>query len=210
MDTSEVAFGLPNKYMLGAGLKNKYVVKANIPVYAGFKWIKPWLNFGHTVKEVFETGKDFNQDFNIGFAKAGKVYTHRNAEIVRWRYLEHPTNKYRIFECRNKSGSMAGYAATRELLVGKMRVLVIMELRAFSLSAKMALTNYVRSVSDCKYVVAISSGLETKEALILGMVRLPEAITPKKQVLVIRTENDITRKVFEYNWIIETGDWDGF
>lgn len=100
----EVVYGFPNvaHFRIGRALARYEVVRTQTILYCEPLGV-PRRGHGVDVEEFFNAGPEFDSFFNK-VAGEFSLTAWRDAQYVRWRYLDHPEFKYRLFVARDAQG----------------------------------------------------------------------------------------------------------
>lgn len=203
-----VFFGFPNKNSKGGfdriGWRETQTV-------ATFARVIPFARPPRSDDDVVEFDPA-NDAFNARVASCSHTSLVRNADYIRWRYLQHPSHPYTIYFHRVSGGS-DGYVVLREIPIAGRRAVLLMELHASSPAIEKALlrrATYWGLQRGIHYVLMLSNYFTGWTGLKKGFVLLPSRCLPKQQVLMGSGTTQEGHDVMGEEWLVQTGDWDGF
>lgn len=175
--------------------------------------------------QVTQLSESFDQEFVNLISKASKrirVLQKRDKEYLQWRYVNHPSHKYRIFILKEKS-VLKGYIITRKTKINGKPVGVILDfLVDAEIKNKEKLKGLIRFAlidlwNQGVSVVIATCGknmLENKLLRQTGFFSIPDLFKPEPLYFIINnfnSKNENAKKLIIHdNWFFSYGDYDVF
>ncbi len=175
--------------------------------------------------QVTQLSESFDQEFVNLVSKASKrirVLQKRDKEYLQWRYVNHPSHKYRIFILKEKS-VLKGYIITRKTKINGKPVGVILDfLVDAEIKNKEKLKDLIRFAlidlwNQGVSVVIATCGKNMLENELLrqtGFFSIPDSFKPEPLYFIINnfnSKNENAKKlIIPDNWFFSFGDYDAF
>lgn len=209
LKTNEVLFLFPNensvRYVEDRGFLNKGIIAT---------WVHPSFmkkNGSPNVTKITCFDKNQNR-LAQQLIDHNKATISRSAEYLNWRYCTHPITKYDCFVYKVEDEPQ-GFCVIRKAEVMGHSMTVVMELWGISVSVKKALLQSVAEWTfkqHIKWIVLQDNALTIFSGLRMGFLYVPTWFVPKKQVLMVFVSpGNMSKKVKNHAWWIQSGDWDG-
>lgn len=208
LDPGEIVFGFPNRN--------------SKPVFDKIGWrnTQTVTTFARAVPFAWRPADDgevieldpARSSFSAPAVPSGRPTLVRDAQYVSWRYLQHPSRPYTVCVHRTSDGAK-GYVVLREAALGGRRVVLLMELHASSASIEGALVRRAARWSfqrRIRCMVMVSNYFTAWTGLKRGFMVIPPVLLPKRQVLMGSGTTRETDELMREEWLVQTGDWDGF
>lgn len=175
--------------------------------------------------QVTQLLESFDQEFDNLISKASKrirVLQKRDKEYLQWRYVNHPSRKYRTFILKEKS-VLKGYIITRKTKINGKPVGVILDfLVDAEIKNKEKLKDLIRFAlidlwkQGASGVIATcgKNMLENELLHQTGFFLIPDLFKPEPLYFIINnfnSKNENAKKlIIPDNWFFSFGDYDAF
>ena len=206
----EVFFAFPNASSIPSFMKLGCLENEIIAT-----WVSPFVFPGNRGFSNIKIVGTFSHQLDIFLKKQScsrAPVLSRSVGYLDWRYVEHPNNKYTIFEY-GQNEDIAGFAVVRKAHAMGKDIILIMELwgshRAVEVSLLRHITVWAAEQKE-KMIVMMNSSISLVSALRALFFPVPTFLLPKRQVLVVHTNASQARPTINKKWKVQTGDWDVF
>jgi hypothetical protein len=161
------------------------------------------------VEEVARFSPD--HDALAGTGRDAGVAVDRTHEYLNWRYVDHPLTEYSCLV--SGEPGREGICIVRPATIMGREFALVMELVGSSSAACSRLLTHAadRAVgSGLSKIAVLSTTMSPATALRSLLLPVPSALLPKRQVLVVRSGDEVAVSVETVSWAVQTGDWDVF
>ena len=211
IETDEIFFGFPNansrKGFLGIGWTELSLLNT---------FVKPWFLSpfrglgGVSVSRIAEPGLDeFLQNWMNQQHQAMVV---RDSSYLHWRYFSQPNSPYFALYGR-RGGTLISVAIARLAQVLGRKVVLLMEAMG---ATERDERNIRESAARWGFRQGASLAVDINNHSTLwgglrgGFVRVPQALIPKRNVLMGAAKDPAVQRQLSRPWYVSVGDWDGF
>jgi len=230
-------FAIPNDNSFNSFIKDGSVEIFQLPLLlrplkfsnyfnSPFKKILKIFEFFYKIKVSTNNVEEFNGDFQIfekllnKLSKRVPILQKRNSEYLKWRYLQHPTRKYKIYVLKHND-ELIGYIIIKIHTLNNKKIGVILDYVVDSNASEKSLKSLIHKALDYFWIhdasVTISTCgstlLETKLLKEEGFFNIPSFLKPETLHFIVKLFNsdEKLKKLTKYNnWFFTFGDYDVF
>lgn len=229
-------FAVPNENSFNSFIKEGSIEITQLPLLVRpIKFSQYFQNPLNKILSIFdylwktkisdETVQEFDGNFDnfqsllLLLSERVPVLLKRNTEFFKWRYLEHPTKKYKIFVLKEKN-IIIGYIIIRIHILNKKKIGVILDYvvdpNAEHSSLKKLIIkamNYFWKHDASLAIATVGIGLEKNLLQESNFFHIPSFLKPEPLHFIIRlfnSKNNLQKLKSFDNWFFTFGDYDIF
>ncbi|MEQ1566644.1 MAG: GNAT family N-acetyltransferase [Myxococcota bacterium] len=208
LGSDEIFFGFPNTNSVRGFEKLGWRVMSPVQV-----WTRPvpgWSTAAIAGVDPLDPNDPLD-DLRDALATSGRALIDRSPAYLRWRYREHPVYSYRCWLYR---GDGVGLAVVRPAIGLGRTIGAVLERLATSPAAERAISRQIGAWATAERAwptVVFDNRWTLSPALRSGFVPVPARVLPKRQILMgASAGGSAAAAVFDADWWVQMGDWDGF
>jgi hypothetical protein len=208
--SDEIFFGFPNKNSAPGFVKFGWEYRADVRTFVR---VWPGRRSGQSENVQAITSFDAEQEeFSAALRRSGGPMLERRAAYMNWRYFQHPLHRYACFAWR-ESGRQLGLLVMRRVELSGRTIAVAMELLALESRVERELLSVAAAWAKSEkitYTMILNNTTSVPRALRRGFAPVPMWALPKRQVLMGRANGAKAERIWQQDWRLQIGDWDGF
>jgi hypothetical protein len=221
LGNDEIFLGFPNKNSAPGFLKFGWTERTCISTWVRYvprllsKSRLPLESTEDRQKNGFFLIDRFSDEFNEFFEmimQGGGPILERSVAYMNWRYFTNPDYEYSCFGYR-KNGLIQGLIVLRTIEVENRKCALIMEHFGVTEKVERKLRHFAAVWADAeevRFVLMLNNVTSHLEALCSGYIPVPMFMLPKRQCFMGAATSEKAQLIFDREWRLQIGDWDGF